>query len=92
MNGFLDSAPADLNLHSTLPGNRVAAPDLASFARALRQRGLLVRTETLPSISEGWADAPDLWIVGNAVYEAHMRRVAMEQVLETLRRDGRSEA
>jgi hypothetical protein len=90
MNGFHDTSTAELKRHGTLPGNRVAAPDLASFARALRQRGLLARTEALPSISEGWSDTPELWMATISVYEAHMRRVAMEQVMELLRRDGRS--
>ena len=67
------------------------APTLASFARALRQRGLLARADLLPSIGDGWNETPDLWIAGNAVYEAHLRRVAMEQVLATLRRDSPDE-
>ena len=87
MNGPLDSGTGELALHMTMPGKRVTLPDLASFARALRQRGLLARAETSPSIPEGWPDAPELWIASNSVYEAHMRRVAMEQVLATLRRD-----
>jgi hypothetical protein len=91
MNGPLDSGTGELALHMGMPGKRAALPDLASFARALRQRGLLARAETLPSISEAWPDAQELWIARNSVYEAHMRRVAMEQVLATLRRDSRDD-
>ena len=91
MNGPLDSGTSELALHMARPGQRVGLPDLASFARALRQRGLLARAETLPSIPEGWPDTQELWIARISVYEAHMRRVAMEQVLATLRRDGRDD-
>jgi hypothetical protein len=52
----------------------------------------LTRVDSLPSLSEGWADAPDLWVAGNAIYEAHLRRVGMEQVLATLRRDSDADA
>lgn len=91
MNGPLDSATGELTLRRAMPGARVSLPDLATFARALRQRGLLARAETPPSIPEGWPDTPELWIAGVSVYEAHMRRVAMEQVLATLRRDSRDD-
>ena len=87
MNGPLDSGAGEMALHNPMLRTRAAVPDLASFARALRQRGLLARSETLPSVTGGWTDVPDLWLVGNAVYESHMRRVAMEQVFATLRRD-----
>jgi hypothetical protein len=92
MNGPLDPGIGEVALHRTMTGQRAAAPNLASFARALRQRGLLARVDSLPSIADGWTDAPDLWIAGNAIYEAHLRRVGMEQVLATLRRDGGEEA
>ena len=67
MNGPLDPGIDELALHMTIPATRATAPSLASFARALRQRGLLARTESLPSISEGWADSPELWIAGNSI-------------------------
>lgn len=92
MNGPLDPAVSEVTRHRTLPAQRVAAPNLASFARALRQRGLLTRVDSLPSFSEGWAESPDLWIASNAIYEAHLRRVGMEQVLATLRRDSEDDA
>jgi len=87
MNLPLDPGINDVAMHRTVALQRPAAPTLASLARALRQRGLLARADLLPSIGEGWSETPDLWIAGNAVYEAHLRRVAMEQVLATLRRD-----
>jgi len=87
MNGPHDPAMGEVASHRTIPGQRAATPNLASFARALRQRGLLARLDSLPSIAEGWTDAPDLWIAGNAIYEAHLRRVGMEEVLAILRRE-----
>ncbi|HEV7431501.1 MAG TPA: hypothetical protein VGN77_00555 [Steroidobacteraceae bacterium] len=87
MNGPLDSGTSDGALHRAIPAQRASAPNLASFARALRQRGLLARVDSLPSISEGWTDVPELWIASNAIYEAHLRRVGMEQALATLRSD-----
>ena len=92
MNGPLDPAMGEVALHRTIPAQRAAAPNLASFARALRQRGLLARLDSLPSIADGWTDAPDLWIAGNAIYEAHLRRVGMEQVLAILRRENGEDA
>ena len=81
----------DVAMHRALPTPRTPRPDLASFARALRQRGLITRVDSSPSVSANWSDTPDLWIAGNAIYEAHLRRVAMEQVLATLRRDSSEE-
>ncbi len=87
MNGPLDSGIGETPLYRTIPVQRVATPNMASFARALRQRGLLARVDSIPSIGDGWSDVPDLWIAGNAIYESHLRRVGMELVFATLRRD-----
>ncbi len=87
MNGPLDSGTTSLTPRALWPAQRVPAPTLASFAKALRQRGLLTRTEAIAPMGDGWSEVPDLWIAGNSVYESHLRRVAMEQVLATLRRD-----
>ena len=87
MNGPLETGMNEAAVHGTVSHSRVPVPNLASFARALRQRGLLARFDALPAISEGWNDTPDLWITANAIYEAHLRRVGMEQVMATLRRD-----
>jgi hypothetical protein len=92
MNGPLDAGMNEAALRRAIPSPRSVPPDLASFARALRQRGLLARVDPLPSISDGWSDAPDLWIATNAIYESHLRRVGMEQVLATLRREGGDDA
>ena len=91
MNGPLDSGAGELALRNPMLSARAPLPDLVSFARALRQRGLLARAETLASVTDGWADAPELWIAANSVYEAHMRRAAMEQVFAMLRREGRDD-
>ena len=87
MNGPLETVINEAALHGAVSHQRMPVPNLASFARALRQRGLLARSDALPAVSEGWNDAPDLWISANAIYEAHLRRVGMEQVMATLRRD-----
>ena len=91
MNVPSDPGISEVPMHRAVPLQRPAAATLASFARALRQRGLLARADLLPSIGDGWSETPDLWIAGNAVYEAHLRRVAMEQVLAMLRRDSPDE-
>ena len=87
MNGPIESAVASLTPRALWPAQRAAAPSLASFAKALRQRGLLARTEPTPAMGAGWSEVPDLWIAGNSIYESHLRRVAMEEVQATLRRD-----
>ena len=92
MNGPTEPAATGLTARALWPAQRVAAPSLASFAMALRQRGLLVRTEPTPAVGAGWSEVPDLWIAGNSIYEAHLRRVAMEEVLASLRRDGGEQA
>ncbi len=51
---------------------------LPSFARALRQRGLMAAPD---------ADAHDSWIPVLSVFEAHLRRQAMEQAFASLRGD-----
>ena len=88
MNCPLESGIGEVAMHGPTAPQRAPAPNLASFARALRQRGLLARFDALPAIAEGWNDTPELWITVNATYEAHLRRVGMEQVFATLRRDG----
>jgi hypothetical protein len=91
MNGPLDSGIGETAPHGTMCVLRGPAPNLATFARALRQRGLLARFDALPAIAEGWSDTPDLWITVNSTYETHLRRVGMEQVLATLRGDGEND-
>ena len=49
---------------------------LPSFARALRQRGL---------VSQFGADGDESWIPALSVFEAHLRRLAMEQAFASLR-------
>jgi hypothetical protein len=88
MNGPLDSTVTGLTARGLWPAQRIASPNLASFAKALRQRGLLARAEAGAVSSHAWSEEPDLWIAGNSIYEAHLRRVAMEQVWATLRVDG----
>lgn len=88
MNGPLEFALNEVTAHGTAPRQRGSVPNLASFARALREHGLLMRFDAPPAITGGWNDTPDLWTSANAVYEAHLRRVGMEQVMATLRRDG----
>ena len=51
---------------------------LPSFARALRQRGLVATVET---------DCDEAWFPALSVFEAHLRRRAMEQAFASLRGD-----
>ena len=51
---------------------------LPSFARALRQRGLMAQFD---------ADSDEPWISTQSVFEAHLRRRAMEQAFASLRGD-----
>ena len=74
-------------LRRVRPTRNVVAPNRTSFAKALRQRGLLARGESLPTHTAGWAPSPELWLAGHSIYETHLRRVAMEQVFAVLRGD-----
>jgi hypothetical protein len=87
MNGPIDPTTVTVPPRLARAPRSAGAPNRASFARALRQRGLLALTELLPAVTDGWADTPRLWLAGMSVYEAHLRRVAMEQVFATLRGD-----
>jgi predicted amidohydrolase YtcJ len=51
---------------------------LPSFARALRQRGLMAQID---------ADGDESWTPALSVFEAHLRRQAMEQAFASLRGD-----
>jgi hypothetical protein len=51
---------------------------LPSFARALRQRGLIAPVA---------ANGDEAWIPALSVFEAHLRRRAMEQAFASLRGD-----
>lgn len=56
---------------------------LPSFARALRQRGLIK-----PPVPGGdYAANGNGWIGVTAIFEAHLRRQAMEQAFAALRGD-----
>ena len=78
----------EINVHNT-PGTaprfqrRVPAPALGlaglpSFARALRQRGLVPQLE---------ADGDEALIPALSIFAAHLRRRAMEQAFASLRGD-----
>jgi hypothetical protein len=86
MNGPLDSGASNPTPRGLWPAQRVPAPTLVNFAKALRQRGLLTRAEPA-SLGDGWSEVPDLWVAHSSVYESHLRRVAMEQVFAVLRRE-----
>lgn len=51
---------------------------LPSFARALRQRGLMAPIEV---------DGDEAWTPVHSLFEAHLRRRAMEQAFASLRGD-----
>ena len=62
-----------------------------SFARALRQRGLIAQTKATDDWRGDWrGDEPDdagEWIPVLATFAAHLRRRAMEQAFAELRGD-----
>jgi len=60
------------------PAMALGLAGLPSFARALRQRGLMPTVE---------ADGDESWIPVLSVFEAHLRRRAMEQAFASLRGD-----
>jgi hypothetical protein len=68
-----------------LPSLGLARPP--SFAWALRQRGLLVRPEVNAAVSLAAAEPPDQWQAVVSLFEAHLRRQAMEQAFSALRDD-----
>ena len=68
------------------PTRQPAMPGLAmlpSFARALRQRGLI--EPSAPGVDE--AAIAGKWIGVSAIIEAHLRRQAMEQAFAVRRGD-----
>jgi hypothetical protein len=73
---------------STVGGARL--PSRPSFANALRQRGLLGKAMLPGGMSGAWSGAGGTWLAVSSIYEAHLRRVLMEQALETLRGDATS--
>ena len=63
-----------------------------SFASALRQRGLLARAIQPAGFDTERSASADSWITEasiavTSIYEAHQRRLAMEQALAVLRGD-----
>ncbi|HVO00053.1 MAG TPA: hypothetical protein VMT49_08435 [Steroidobacteraceae bacterium] len=62
-----------------------------SFARALRQRGLIAPAPVAGAVPEAApSDAPDgpgQWIAVRSAFEVHVRRQAMEQAFAELRGD-----
>lgn len=69
------------------PTGGARVPSRPSFANALRQRGLLAKAMLPASTAGAWSGAPGTWLAVSSIYEAHLRRVLMEQALETLRGD-----
>jgi hypothetical protein len=70
--------PHTPGLTPRLPRRALGLARLPSFARALRQRGLMAQPE---------ADGDEAWIPALSVFEAHLRRRAMEQAFASLRGD-----
>ena len=73
--------------HRSAPAGDVRVPSRPSFANALRQRGLLAKAMLPGSMAGAWSGAPGTWLAVSSIYEAHLRRVVMEQAMETLRGD-----
>ena len=81
-----DLGPTERTLHGA-PAVGARLPHRPSFANALRQRGLLAKAAMPDSMAGAWAGASGTWLAVSSIYEAHLRRVLMEQALETLRGD-----
>ena len=69
------------------PADGARVPSRPSFANALRQRGLLNKPMLPGSMAGAWSGASSTWLAVTSIYEAHLRRVLMEQAMETLRGD-----
>ena len=83
-------------LRASSPTRRSAPPTLArsgptSFAHALGQRGLLAPTSLGTYAPSTAAAGAGLWLGMVSIYEAHLRRVAMEQAFAALRGEGTPE-
>ena len=90
MNGPIDPGTVKVSLRKSLPHKGAGLSSRTSFARALSQRGLLLRAESTagvvpPGIVPGWAEVAEPWVAVHSAFESHMRRVAMEQAWATLR-------
>ena len=79
--------PGSPELARRQPSAAGAGLSRPSFANALRQRGLLAKAMTPGSMAGVWSGATGTWVAVTSIYEAHMRRVLMEQALESLRGD-----
>ncbi len=60
---------------------------LPSFARALRQRGLISHAQVANDLPVAQAEPAESWIRVQSVYEAHLQRRAMEQAFAAMRGD-----
>ena len=79
--------PTHVRAKHQRPIGGARAPSRPSFANALRQRGLLAKAMLPGSIAGAWSGASNTWLAVSSIYEAHLRRVLMEQAQETLRGD-----
>ena len=87
MNNPVDTGFEDFATRQVLPVGGPRLLNLPSFARALRQRGLMARATIPANILSGWVGTTESWIGVNAIYDAHLRRVAMEHAQAVLRGD-----
>ena len=87
MNDPVDSDFANIATRRVLPVGGPHLLNLPSFARALRQRGLMARATVPANALSGWVGTTGSWIGVNAIYDTHLRRVAMEQAQAVLRGD-----
>ncbi len=87
---MIDSAVQNTPGLAFRSARRPAALGLArppSFARALRQRGLIAPGSLGPDFLAVEAEQGESWSPALSLYEAHLRRRAMEQVFAVLRGD-----
>ena len=89
MTTFTDQRPSHLPVGRKADSLGFARPP--SLARMLRQRGLmaglLVSAELAGRFVNALSETPDLWVSVVSVYDAHLRRTAMEQAFAYARGD-----
>lgn len=79
--------PATPKSRAPKPAQHLGLASPPSFARALRRRGLIGRAEANTMLGAATLDPPEAGIVVVSLFEAHLRRRAMEQAFAALRGD-----
>jgi hypothetical protein len=79
--------PATPKSQAPRPAQHLGLASPPSFARALRRRGLIARAEMNTTLGSTVLDTEGQELVVVSLFEAHLRRRAMEQAFAALRGD-----